>query len=107
MNTEVYADWKEFSEPMLVGTLRSSVTKNKEHFSFSYDQAWLTSPFAQKIDPDLNLFSGEQHSADSNNFRVFLDSCPDRWGRFRSRLLGQRTPATLLASVLSSDLFRC
>ena len=54
----VYADWEEFSEPMLVGTLRSSVTKNKEHFSFSYDQAWLTSSFAQKIDPDLNLFPG-------------------------------------------------
>jgi serine/threonine-protein kinase HipA len=81
MEVYVYADWEEFSEPMLVGTLRSSVTKNKEHFSFSYEQAWLTSSFAQKIDPDLNLFPGEQHSADSNNFRVFLDSCPDRWGR--------------------------
>ncbi len=83
MSTEayVYADWEEFSEPMLVGTLRSSVTKNKEHFSFSYDKSWLTSSFAQQIDPDLNLFAGEQHSANSNNFRVFLDSCPDRWGR--------------------------
>lgn len=77
----VYADWEEFSTPMLVGTLRSSITKNKEHFSFSYDQAWLTSSFAQKIDPDLELFTGEQHSIDSNNFRAFLDSCPDRWGR--------------------------
>lgn len=83
MSTEVYvyADWEEFSHPMLVGILRSSVTKNKEHFSFSYDHSWLRSPFAQKIDPDLELFTGEQHSADSNNFRVFLDSCPDRWGR--------------------------
>ncbi len=83
MSTEVfvYADWDEFSEPMLVGTLRSAVTKNKEHFSFSYDPAWLTSSFAQRVDPDLNLFSGEQHSTNSNNFRVFLDSCPDRWGR--------------------------
>lgn len=79
--TQVYADWEEFDEPRLVGTLRSSVTKNKEHFSFSYDKSWLMSPFAQKIDPDLNLFAGEQHSKDSNNFRVFLDSCPDRWGR--------------------------
>ncbi|TNC81750.1 MAG: toxin HipA [Oleiphilus sp.] len=79
--TQVYADWEEFDEPRLVGTLRSSVTKNKEHFSFSYDKSWLMSPFAQKIDPDLNLFAGGQHSKDSNNFRVFLDSCPDRWGR--------------------------
>ncbi|HEY8939157.1 MAG TPA: type II toxin-antitoxin system HipA family toxin, partial [Cellvibrio sp.] len=83
MNTEVYvfADWEEFNEPALVGTLRSVVNKNKEHFSFNYDEAWLQSSFAQKIDPDLHLYSGEQHNADSNNFRIFLDSCPDRWGR--------------------------
>lgn len=83
MNTEVYvfADWEEFAEPTLVGSLRSTVNKNKEHFSFTYDETWLRSSFAQKIDPDLHLYSGEQHSTDSNNFRIFLDSCPDRWGR--------------------------
>lgn len=83
MSTEVYvyADWEDFTDPILVGVLRSSVTKKKEHFSFSYDKAWLQSENAQKIDPDLHLFTGEQHSPDSNNFRVFLDSCPDRWGR--------------------------
>ena len=83
MSTVVYvfADWEAFDEPTLVGTLRSSVIKNKEHFSFSYDNDWLQSPYAQKIDPDLNLYSGEQHSEDSKNFRTFLDSCPDRWGR--------------------------
>ena len=77
----VFADWEEFDEPILVGTLRSSVIKNKEHFSFSYASAWLQSPYAQKIDPDLNLYVGAQHSEDSKNFRIFLDSCPDRWGR--------------------------
>jgi serine/threonine-protein kinase HipA len=83
MNTEIYvfADWEDFAEPALVGTLRSAVSKNKEHFSFSYDNAWLESPNAQKVDPELELYSGEQHSADANNFRSFLDSCPDRWGR--------------------------
>ncbi len=83
MNTEIYvfADWEDFTEPAFVGTLRSAVNKNKEHFSFNYDHAWLQSPFAQKIDPDLHLYSGDQHSTDSNNFRAFLDSCPDRWGR--------------------------
>ena len=83
MNTEIYvfADWEDFVAPTLVGTLRSTLSKNKEHFSFSYDNAWLKSPYAQKIDPDLELYSGEQHSADANNFRAFLDSCPDRWGR--------------------------
>ena len=83
MSTVVYvfADWEAFDEPTLVGIMRSSVIKNKEHFSFSYDNDWLRSPYAQKIDPDLNLYSGEQHSEDSKNFRTFLDSCPDRWGR--------------------------
>lgn len=83
MNTEIYvfADWDDFRVPTLVGTLRSAVTKGKEHFSFNYDNSWLQSSFAQKIDPDLHLYSGEQHSSDSNNFRIFLDSCPDRWGR--------------------------
>lgn len=83
MNTEifVFADWGEFKEPVLVGTLRSAVTKNKEHFRFSYNDDWLQRPNAQEIDPELQLFSGEQHNVDSNNFRVFLDSCPDRWGR--------------------------
>ena len=83
MHTEIYvfADWEEFSKPMLVGILRSAIVKNKEHFSFNYDSKWLQSEHAQKVDPDLHLFSGEQHSQDSKNFRVFLDSCPDRWGR--------------------------
>ena len=77
----VFADWEAFDEPTLVGTLRSSVIKNKEHFSFSYDNGWLQSRYVQKIDPGLNLYSGEQHSENSKNFGAFLDSCPDRWGR--------------------------
>ncbi len=83
MSREIYvfADWQEFDEPVLVGTLRSEVVKAKEHFSFAYDQAWLQSTFAQQIDPELRLYSGEQHNNDQQNFGVFLDSCPDRWGR--------------------------
>nr|WP_232216563.1 MULTISPECIES: hypothetical protein [Brenneria] len=83
MNTEVYvfADWQDFTEPMRIGKLRSDMIKGREHFSFSYDAVWLHSPYVQKIDPDLELYTGDQHSQDSKNFRVFLDSCPDRWGR--------------------------
>ena len=77
----VFADWEEFDEPMFVGTLRSDVVKAKEHFSFAYDEAWLQSKYVQQIDPDLKLYSGEQHNSSQQNFRVFLDSCPDRWGR--------------------------
>jgi len=83
MSTEVFvfADWEEFEEPALVGTLRSCTARHKEHFSFSYDTDWLQSSCSQQIDPELNLYCGQQHSDDDKNFRVFLDSCPDRWGR--------------------------
>lgn len=83
MSREIYvfADWEEFDEPTLVGTLRSDVVKSKEHFSFAYDEVWLKSKFAQQIDPELHLYAGEQHNNEQQNFRVFLDSCPDRWGR--------------------------
>jgi len=83
MSREIYvfADWEEFDEPTLVGTLRSDVVKAKEHFSFAYDGFWLQSKFAQQIDPELQLYTGEQHNNAQQNFRVFLDSCPDRWGR--------------------------
>ena len=83
MSTEVFvfADWEQFEEPTLVGTLRSATVRHKEHFSFSYDANWLQSSYAQQIDPELSLYSGEQHGGEDKNFRVFLDSCPDRWGR--------------------------
>lgn len=88
MSTQIYvfANWDEHSkstsgEPALVGTLRSSIVKNKEHFSFAYDNNWLRSAAAQKIDPNLEFYAGEQHSSGEQNFGAFLDSCPDRWGR--------------------------
>ncbi len=91
----VYADWVTPStltsstkhepmlpkpEPTLIGELTASTVRNKQLYSFSYDTAWLNSPYALPIDPELQLFSGRQFSSD-NNFRIFLDSCPDRWGR--------------------------
>lgn len=83
MSREIYvfADWEEFDEPTLVGTLRSDLVKAKEHFSFTYDAVWLQSKFVQQIDPELHLYAGEQHNNEQQNFRIFLDSCPDRWGR--------------------------
>ena len=77
----IFADWEQFDEPTFVGTLRSTKIKSKEHFSFAYADAWLDSEFVQQVDPDLQLYRGEQHAEDSKNFRAFLDSCPDRWGR--------------------------
>jgi serine/threonine-protein kinase HipA len=83
MSTQVYvfADWDQLSDPVLVGSLRSSMVKNKEHFRFAYDNNWLRSAAAQKIDPSLEFYAGEQHGSGEQNFGAFLDSCPDRWGR--------------------------
>lgn len=80
MQVYVFADWIGLEQPTLVGTLNADKIKGKEHFRFAYDEHWLKT-FAQQIDPDLQLFCGEQHSQNTQNFRVFLDSCPDRWGR--------------------------
>ncbi|MBV1790858.1 hypothetical protein KQ940_22600 [Marinobacterium sp. D7] len=88
----VHADWLG-EEPALIGTLTADRVRGKEHFSFAYSIDWLQrvdTPYL-KIDPDLHLFEGDQHKGDDRNFRVFLDSCPDRWGR----LLMQRREAVL------------
>ncbi|MCE1164837.1 MAG: type II toxin-antitoxin system HipA family toxin [Bacteroidetes bacterium] len=78
----VFADWKEFDKPELLGTLNVILSKGKEIFSFEYDKEWLKSGRSQTLDPDLQLFSGPQYLRDEkDNFGVFLDSSPDRWGR--------------------------
>ncbi|HDZ3621183.1 TPA: HipA domain-containing protein [Mannheimia haemolytica] len=93
MNKRIYvfADWETFSQPELVGVLSSDVVRGKENFRFSYDNEWLSSPYVQQIDPNLYLYPGEQYSTDTQNFHIFLDSCPDRWGR----LLMKRREAAL------------
>jgi len=81
----VYADWdlpnsSGLPAPQQVGELTSSLLRNKELFNFQYSPEWLTSPYALAIDPELHLFAGRQYS-NGQNFKAFLDSCPDRWGR--------------------------
>ena len=87
----VYADWGASSNPRFVGTLEVDIVRGSEVYRFSYGSEWLQSHDAIQIDPQLNLFSGDQFNNDPRNFRVFLDSCPDRWGR----LLMQRREAAL------------
>ena len=88
---EVWADWREPGPPMRMGHLRSTPSRGKEVFSFSYDRAWLVGGHSRQLDPDLRFFSGPQYlsAADRPNFGIFLDSSPDRWGR----LLMQRREA--------------
>ena len=79
---QVFAHWIGLQEPTLMGVLSVSPAKAKESFSFEYAEAWLKSGFSQMIDPDLQLYTGAYYPRDDKpNFGVFLDSCPDRWGR--------------------------
>lgn len=82
----VYAGWKELeSPPELMGVLSADVVRGAEVFSFEYDKKWLSGGAENKssqLDPDLQLYAGPQYLTDKkSNFGLFLDSCPDRWGR--------------------------
>lgn len=78
----VYADWIGLQQPTLMGTLRSTQVRGKEVFAFEYADTWLKSGNVQLLDPDLQLFAGQQYLGEGkNNFGIFLDSSPDRWGR--------------------------
>ena len=62
--------------------LKAEFTRVKEIFSFNYSDNWLKSRYVQILDPELQLYSGSQYAKDEKqNFGVFLDSSPDRWGR--------------------------
>jgi serine/threonine-protein kinase HipA len=79
---QVFADWKETNGPQFLGTLYTSRLRGKEVYEFEYDKLWLQKSWAIPLDPGLGLFSGRQYpSGDTQNFGLFLDSMPDRWGR--------------------------
>jgi serine/threonine-protein kinase HipA len=68
--------------PALMGTLHVQSGGREEVFSFTYAAEWLEKEEAFAFDPDLQLLGGPQYPAPSrNNFGIFLDSSPDRWGR--------------------------
>lgn len=79
----VHANWVSLPSPTLIGILYCSTHRNKEVYRFEYNLAWLSSAHAIQFDPELSLYSGPLYKTDgtNNNFRSFLDSCPDRWGR--------------------------
>lgn len=99
----MFADWEGLPEGMLMGQLQSELLRGKEVFSFQYSAEWLSSNFAQTLDPDLFYSEGLQYlSDDKTNFGLFLDSSPDRWGRVLLRRreaalarLEKRTPVNL------------
>lgn len=66
--------------PRLMGTLSVQTIRNKECFSFAFCEQWLKERPPLALDPDLQHYGGRQY-ATKDNFGLFLDSAPDRWGR--------------------------
>jgi len=82
----VYADWDGLNGPCLMGQLAMDRVRGKEVFSFEYCDEWLSMGLAQQLDPELQMFAGKQYLRDAKqNFGLFLDSSPDRWGRLLMR----------------------
>ncbi len=75
----VYADWYMYDEPKLVGKLYFSSIRGKAVYSFEYDKKWIKTGIS--IDPELPLFSGKHYASSNDNFGIFKDSSPDRWGQ--------------------------
>lgn len=83
---EVVADWAELGGPRDMGVLTARTSRGKEVFSFEYAPAWLSAPESQELDPMLSMFVGPQFPPSGReNFGLFLDSSPDRWGRMLMR----------------------
>ncbi len=79
---EVFADWKGFSKPEILGFLRTDFLRGKEIFSFEYADSWLRRSDTRVLDPDLQLFKGTHFlNSEKTNFGLFLDSSPYRWGK--------------------------
>lgn len=87
---EVVIDLERLNGFHRMGWLHRQATAGGDVFSFEYDNAWLKQPETFTFDPDLQLAQGRTYApAGRENFGIFLDSSPDRWGR----LLMQRRAA--------------
>ena len=79
---DVYASWLPIDSPLLTGQLMFAETSRGGVFSFAYDNSFLKSEYRLQLDPFLTLHRGELYNdVPDKNFRIFLDSSPDRWGR--------------------------
>jgi len=97
---QVWADWRGIPQATRIGVLHATPSRGKEIFSFEYDRDWLDAGHAQSLDPALQLVRGPQYApAGRENFGVFLDSSPDRWGR----VLMQRREAQLARETKRSE----
>ena len=102
----VYFDHRsEAQHPSLMGVLSVQISRGKELFSFEFDNEWLKDNPGQSLDPDLQLYSGPQFTS-KNNFGLFTDSAPDRWGRklmLRREAIRARKAGEKANSLTESD----
>ncbi|MFN0317349.1 MAG: type II toxin-antitoxin system HipA family toxin [Burkholderiales bacterium] len=80
----VYADWEGLPKPLRLGVLYAHRGAGREVFEFEFDSAARKHPALVDLhlDPRLGLYEGRQHPAQGmDNFGVFADTSPDRWGR--------------------------
>jgi serine/threonine-protein kinase HipA len=87
-NIAVYADWVGLDEPVRLGWLYVRRGAGREIFEFTFEATALAHPGLQHmhLDPRLGLFEGRQHPPQGHdNFGVFADASPDRWGRLLMR----------------------
>lgn len=97
---QVHAHWAGMEASALMGILHSDRLRGKEVFSFEYAESWLQKKSVQLIDPRLQHYSGLHFlNEDQDNFGVFLDSSPDRWGR----ILMRRREAALARAELRDE----
>lgn len=75
----VYADWYMLDAPQLIGKLYFASLRGKAVYSFEYNDEWIKTGIS--IDPELPLYSGLHYASSNDNFGIFKDSSPDRWGQ--------------------------
>jgi serine/threonine-protein kinase HipA len=106
----VYADWDGLAEPVRLGLLRVRRGAGREVFEFEFDARALTQRGVAgvQLDPRLGVFEGPQHPPKGReNFGIFGDASPDRWGRLlmRRRLEREQRAGSVAKTVrlLESD----
>ncbi len=100
----VYADWYMLGSPQLIGKLYFASLRGKGVYSFEYDHEWIRTGIA--IDPELPLFSGLHYASSNDNFGIFKDSSPDRWGQLlmkRREILLSKKENTEPRSLIGID----
>ncbi len=100
MEIYVYMDASNLVDaPLYMGKLFAESVRGREVFSFEASNDWVQSGCTPYLDADLRMSEGSQYApAGKTNFGLFLDSCPDRWGRVlmqrRARLRARKDGET-------------